>query len=1012
MATNEDKIRDVEKKLNDLSIQFSNLLSTLNDNIIIKSSDAFSDGITKSFDKVLSSINNELKKANLNKLNIGFSYDVSKLIVDINKELKQNKLDDLVVNVKYSKLDDLILPDLISTVKIAYSELEELSLPQLESKINLTYSTLEDLNLPQLESKINLTYSTLEDLNLPQLESKINLTYSTLEDLNLPQLESKINVNIDDVAVALQLIRDEINSINSLLILPKVELPILTLPTEHTINILFNLDDLQATVESILAQHDYTIDRPIISSPITSPTDEFQRNIPIIDGNQFQIETSDVSAFDAGLSKLISDIIDETNKEKLPQLFSELEQSFIKVRNILKQQLSSTGVKTIDIVTMGSEKIMGLIPALNQLKEQLITNEKETLTDEVERLKQSFGDVFQSWAKVVSNIDDPSSMQSLTDRFNEFTAKLNRLSQADRVINVEVEIDDEQTKAVTSLFDVLDDEKIFKLKLDDSNFKAIRSLVQDRLKSMLDIKLITTEHYGYLSRTLFGENGVSGALQEIVSYNQLINDKFNKEAISLHLQYEKHALDDLQYNLQMAIARGLDPTKALDAFTKAKQEFENKLKPLKIHAYVDEGYNKMIYVLRNAKDIGNIELLDEKSYKRWFELVEKSKKEKLTLLEADEIETIAKKYKKYFASVEVKEFALELGITDKNTEQKIKEYINSIEKSISAGEIDIDSDAFVTQQATFKDTITLLDTINKLKAEDANYFFNLGKNGRELSKIQKELIRLSEIQIKTPEKITSEQVTQIEVLKDQLDELNKETQKSQQMFSKYEDVIPFADLKEEIKDLMMGVVDFATRPLAAIGILGGTLYAQFISPAIASMEELGGSATDLTKLTRTSVAAAFDLRSIAEGVSYKESMESAVALTKVLGSSTKLTKNMVRETSILAERYGVGADNAAALFVSLNSLHGKSSDITSNQLEQLGVMAKQANIPLGELASDIAASTEYTARWAGKGLNNFVKTAIAAKKLGASLSDVEKISSSLLDFEASIEKELQFQVLS
>jgi len=61
--------------------------------------------------------------------------------------------------------------------------------------------------------------------------------------------------------------------------------------------------------------------------------------------------------------------------------------------------------------------------------------------------------------------------------------------------------------------------------------------------------------------------------------------------------------------------------------------------------------------------------------------------------------------------------------------------------------------------------------------------------------------------------------------------------------------------------------------------------------------------------------------------------------------------------------------------------------------------------------NDLAENAEFFATSMKAGTNNVMKTAIEARKLGLNLSTVAKISESLLDFESSIEKQMEASVL-
>jgi hypothetical protein len=60
---------------------------------------------------------------------------------------------------------------------------------------------------------------------------------------------------------------------------------------------------------------------------------------------------------------------------------------------------------------------------------------------------------------------------------------------------------------------------------------------------------------------------------------------------------------------------------------------------------------------------------------------------------------------------------------------------------------------------------------------------------------------------------------------------------------------------------------------------------------------------------------------------------------------------------------------------------------------------------------DVANNTEFTTKFGKDGAKNIMDAAAKARELGINLGDVSSISSSLLDFESSIEKQMEAQVL-
>jgi hypothetical protein len=72
---------------------------------------------------------------------------------------------------------------------------------------------------------------------------------------------------------------------------------------------------------------------------------------------------------------------------------------------------------------------------------------------------------------------------------------------------------------------------------------------------------------------------------------------------------------------------------------------------------------------------------------------------------------------------------------------------------------------------------------------------------------------------------------------------------------------------------------------------------------------------------------------------------------------------------------------------------------------------KQAGVPFRAIMDDVAQNAEFFAKFSKDGGANILNAALQAKKLGINLSDVASITDSLVDFESSIQKQMEAQVL-
>jgi len=82
-----------------------------------------------------------------------------------------------------------------------------------------------------------------------------------------------------------------------------------------------------------------------------------------------------------------------------------------------------------------------------------------------------------------------------------------------------------------------------------------------------------------------------------------------------------------------------------------------------------------------------------------------------------------------------------------------------------------------------------------------------------------------------------------------------------------------------------------------------------------------------------------------------------------------------------------------------------------NLISSTGELARAEGVAPAQVLNDIAENTELFAQFAKDGGQNIAQAAIEARKLGLNLGTVASIAESLLDFESSIEKEMEASML-
>ena len=137
-------------------------------------------------------------------------------------------------------------------------------------------------------------------------------------------------------------------------------------------------------------------------------------------------------------------------------------------------------------------------------------------------------------------------------------------------------------------------------------------------------------------------------------------------------------------------------------------------------------------------------------------------------------------------------------------------------------------------------------------------------------------------------------------------------------------------------------------------------------------------------------------------------------------------------TSEIANNFGLSVSESSELAVNarniktatgatltdsakLLGIFKETQNLTAQQAENLLIstteLAVANNVAPDKILADVAQNTEFFAQFADDGGENILRAAVQAKKLGLELTDIEKITSGLLDFQNSLNAEIEASVL-
>ena len=184
--------------------------------------------------------------------------------------------------------------------------------------------------------------------------------------------------------------------------------------------------------------------------------------------------------------------------------------------------------------------------------------------------------------------------------------------------------------------------------------------------------------------------------------------------------------------------------------------------------------------------------------------------------------------------------------------------------------------------------------------------------------------------------------------------------------------------------------------------------------AIAKAAEKTASEFGVTRMEAVKIEAKlFAARATLTGfsISAEEARASFTAIGDQLGGINNASVKLIKNVAQAAKQSGVTAEEFATILSLQESISSASRDSLISQIKLTREAINLTGVGAAAIFKDIAENTEFFALFAKEGGKNIEAAAIQARKLGMSLTETAKVTESLLDFESSIEKQLEASLL-
>ena len=215
---------------------------------------------------------------------------------------------------------------------------------------------------------------------------------------------------------------------------------------------------------------------------------------------------------------------------------------------------------------------------------------------------------------------------------------------------------------------------------------------------------------------------------------------------------------------------------------------------------------------------------------------------------------------------------------------------------------------------------------------------------------------------------------------------------------------------------------FAGLEVAAFGIgqILGSAFETITDPAVifGGILKAAGEISKQQKEFRSLTGQNVDITNAlgAEFVTTGEYIKAATELSKELGvnAAVVFSPETIKEVAELTENMGLGAHEAAQL-AKFAKISGKPlSEVTANVETSFKSFVGQNKTAMnfGDVMNDIGSVSAATSLSLGSSADAVQEAAMQARKLGLSLEQVDQIAGSILDFESSIQAEMEAELLT
>jgi hypothetical protein len=222
----------------------------------------------------------------------------------------------------------------------------------------------------------------------------------------------------------------------------------------------------------------------------------------------------------------------------------------------------------------------------------------------------------------------------------------------------------------------------------------------------------------------------------------------------------------------------------------------------------------------------------------------------------------------------------------------------------------------------------------------------------------------------------------------------------------------FASGMSEMKGMARSLGPILVNPFvlaaaAVAALLGAGLIAFYkLEQAARAFRNETGLLNSQTQQTEQNINEVYK-STVGLGASMEDVAQTAAAFTNEFGGIEQPAENTIKSMVVLNKNFGVAIQDSAKVNKIFQNMAGVSEEVAQRQSEIVVELSRQAGVAPRQVMADIAESADEAGGFFRGNTQEMIRQSVAARAMGSSLKEVANVSRQLLDYQSSIESEME-----